>query len=196
MALQEKKLDKRIVRTRRWLSQAFLELLAEKDLQAITVRDITEKAAVNRATFYAHYEDKYALFYAIIDDTFRQKLASKVPVSAEFNLGNLRLLIITMFEYLGQLNATFTATEWEYRPMVESRVQFHLNELIIDWLRRAKPGELKWSATPQITAAVISWAIFGAGIMWSKAEPKYPVDRFADHVLLLIAGGLYGSLVG
>ena len=102
-----KKIDKRIIRTRQWLSKAFLELLEEKGLQKMTVQDITERANVNRATFYAHYEDKYDLFNTIIDHTFQQKLASKIPPLADSNLGNLRMLILAVFEYLGQLNELY-----------------------------------------------------------------------------------------
>ena len=38
------------------MDEAFLELLAEKDFAYITVKEICEKACVNRSTFYLHYE--------------------------------------------------------------------------------------------------------------------------------------------
>jgi AcrR family transcriptional regulator len=56
------------------LEQAFLELLEEKGFQSVTVQDITDRATVNRATFYAHFEDKYALFDHIVRETFQQTL--------------------------------------------------------------------------------------------------------------------------
>ncbi|GAH73061.1 unnamed protein product, partial [marine sediment metagenome] len=49
---EQKKVDKRIIRTRQQLSEAFFELLEEKGFQKITVQDITDRANVNRATFY------------------------------------------------------------------------------------------------------------------------------------------------
>ena len=99
---EQRKIDKRIIRTRQWLSEAFFELLEEKGFQKITVQDITDGANVNRATFYDHYEDKTDLFNTIIDHTFQQKLDNKIPAMADFNLGNLRVLILAVFEYLGQ----------------------------------------------------------------------------------------------
>jgi AcrR family transcriptional regulator len=193
--MNEKGIDKRIVRTRKWLSQAFLELLKERGFQAITVQDITERAAVNRATFYAHYEDKYHLFNSIIDETFQQRLVGKVPTTSKFNLVNLRTLILVVFEYLRQLEAGVSPEEAHYSLVVETRVQYRVNELILDWLRRTNPEELKWSMTPEITAAVISWAIFGAGLLWSREGGEVPPENVADNALLLIAGGLYGRLV-
>lgn len=53
--------DLRVRRTRKLLQRALLEAASEKGFSQVTVRDITERAMVNRATFYRHYEDKYDL---------------------------------------------------------------------------------------------------------------------------------------
>jgi AcrR family transcriptional regulator len=53
--------DLRVRRTRKLLQQALLEAASEKGFTHVTVSDITERAMVNRATFYRHYEDKYDL---------------------------------------------------------------------------------------------------------------------------------------
>lgn len=56
-----KKEDQRVRLTKQLLSQAFLELLAEKPVQAVTVKELCERAGVNRGTFYLHYNDVYHL---------------------------------------------------------------------------------------------------------------------------------------
>ena len=53
--------DLRIRRTRKLLQKAMLEAAGEKGFAQVTVRDITKRAMVNRATFYRHYQDKYDL---------------------------------------------------------------------------------------------------------------------------------------
>ena len=53
--------DLRVRRTRKMLQDALIELTVEKGFAAVTVRDITERAMVNRSTFYRHYLDKYDL---------------------------------------------------------------------------------------------------------------------------------------
>ncbi len=57
----DEKLDPRVKRTRGLILQSFESLLAEKNFENISVQDVTDKAQVNRATFYAHFQDKYAL---------------------------------------------------------------------------------------------------------------------------------------
>ncbi|CAI6086560.1 TetR/AcrR family transcriptional regulator [Cohnella sp. JJ-181] len=51
------KLDRRKARTRQLLHDALMALLAEKNAEAITVTDVTERADINRGTFYLHYRD-------------------------------------------------------------------------------------------------------------------------------------------
>ena len=43
------------------IKQAFFELLEKKPFEKITIKDITDKAMINRGTFYLHYCDKYDL---------------------------------------------------------------------------------------------------------------------------------------
>ena len=62
--------DPRQRRSRRRLSEAFLSLVSERDYRDISVVDICERAMVHRTTFYAHFEDKDALFrYVLEEDT-------------------------------------------------------------------------------------------------------------------------------
>lgn len=62
--------DRRVRRTRMRLQQAMLELLKEKDARSITVRELTQRADVNRGTFYAHYKDVFDLLDQMEQDLF------------------------------------------------------------------------------------------------------------------------------
>ncbi len=53
--------DLRVVRTRKLLSATLLELMQEKPIEKISVIELCDAAMINRATFYAHFEDKYHL---------------------------------------------------------------------------------------------------------------------------------------
>ena len=54
-------MDLRIKKTKRAIRNAFYELIKEKPLEKITVREIAERAEINKTTFYAHYETVYDL---------------------------------------------------------------------------------------------------------------------------------------
>ncbi|RAP77717.1 TetR/AcrR family transcriptional regulator [Paenibacillus montanisoli] len=51
------KLDRRQLKTKQLLREAFVKLIREKGYEGITVSDLTRKANINRGTFYLHYKD-------------------------------------------------------------------------------------------------------------------------------------------
>jgi AcrR family transcriptional regulator len=53
--------DRRVRRTQRLLAEALIALTLEKGYEAVTIRDITERADIGYATFFRHYRDKDAL---------------------------------------------------------------------------------------------------------------------------------------
>lgn len=54
-------MDRRILKTRSVIKESLTLLMKEKSFDKITIKDITDKANINRATFYLHYMDKYDL---------------------------------------------------------------------------------------------------------------------------------------
>ena len=67
-AFMEYKEDLRIVRTRKLLSSTLLEMMEECSIEKISVIDLCNRAMVNRATFYAHFEDKYHLLSFALEE--------------------------------------------------------------------------------------------------------------------------------
>src|SRR5690554_1736020 len=70
------KVDRRVRRTRRQLCEAMLALLVERDYDTITVQEITERADLNRATFYHHFNHKDELLTAALEARFDELVAS------------------------------------------------------------------------------------------------------------------------
>jgi len=75
---------KAFLRTDRAIIQALITLLKIKSFESITVQDILDETPVNRATFYAHFHDKYEIaermqedFFAIEKDLEQQMMTQK-----------------------------------------------------------------------------------------------------------------------
>lgn len=62
------KVDRRVLKSQGAIKKAILELMAEKNFDDITIRDISDRADVNRGTVYLHYMDKYDLLDKIIEE--------------------------------------------------------------------------------------------------------------------------------
>ncbi len=187
---EEKKLDPRIKRTRQLLQQAFMELMAEKSFQAITVQDIAERATVNRVTFYAHFEDKYALLEYTIRDMIKQRLRSQLPESAPFSPENVARLIQMVCEFLAEIGRHCPPPYGQLEPLMEKQIKAELYEVLRTWLTEMPSGKSQRHPTPEQAAMVTSWAIYGAAVQWSQQEQQEPAAEFVQRMLPMIMAGL------
>ncbi len=66
------KTDRRIRKTQQALSDALISLILEKGYDAITIKDITDRADVAHATFYRHYRDKDELLARRLEEVVQE----------------------------------------------------------------------------------------------------------------------------
>jgi AcrR family transcriptional regulator len=192
LAREEKatKLDPRVKRTRELLVRAFNELLEEKGHSGLTVQEITERATVNRATFYAHFRDQHELFDYVISEAFRDVLQRRLPPSPRLDEENLKALVLVTCEYLTGLNTACSWRDRQFRPLIEARVQTELYELLLGWIEASPEKASDRKVSQEVTASVISWAIFGASLDWSRNGTACSSEEVADQVLSVIVEGL------
>ncbi|MBU9674947.1 TetR/AcrR family transcriptional regulator [Planococcus sp. CP5-4] len=79
-----KSADLRVVRTKQAIRSALIALIEKKGFEAMSVKDITEKANINRGTFYSHYEDKFDLM-----DKCQQQLIEEMEIKIIRNIPQL-----------------------------------------------------------------------------------------------------------
>jgi AcrR family transcriptional regulator len=178
--------DPRVKRTRKLLREALYTLLRDKSFDAITVQDIAMRATVNRATFYAHYQDKYTLMDDIIREEFRQALEQTVPPTAPLTAGSLRTLCQTVLSYMAQVQDHCKPSAHLYNPQFDKAVQEVLSTFLDDWLSRFPRGDVR-GASRSTTSTVISWAIFGTGAQWSRGPRTQTAEALAKQVVALLA---------
>lgn len=182
--------DPRVKRTRQLLVQAFEALLQEKGFEGMTVQDIADRATVNRATFYAHFEDKYALLDYVASESFRQALSSKLSPRAELNPRNMQLLIEIVCEYL----------EWhslhckpsmrsQFDAQLEQQVMRRLYQVLLDWYKGVAFNGSGSQDDAELRATAASWSIYGLAQRWSQGDRKEPAAAFARRALPLVSAG-------
>jgi len=181
----EEKLDPRVKRTRSLILQSFSDILAEKGFDAITVQDVTDKAQVNRATFYAHFQDKYALLDYWVQQEFMQEIEKRILNACHYTPDNLRLLIVTVCEFLAALRTGCAQSQRQFEPLVETRVKALVFELLTVWL-----GKINANVATEIPATVAAWAIYGLASNWSHNKKRPALDQFVDAALPLVAVNL------
>lgn len=70
--MNQPKTDRRIRRTKLLLREALILLLLEKDIKEISIMELTDKADVNRGTFYLHYKDIYDIYEQIENEMLEE----------------------------------------------------------------------------------------------------------------------------
>lgn len=183
----QEKLDPRVKRTRSLLEQSFMDVVAQKGFQSVSVQDITDKAGVNRATFYAHFPDKYALLDYSVRQGFRQELEKRTLNVCTFSMDNLRALIVTVCEFISNASSHCNPPSSQFESVMETQVKAQVQELIQNWIQK-----LGTDADPKIAATAASWAIYGLAQQWShdRNKKRPSAEKFTDQILPLIAGNL------
>ena len=182
---EQEKLDPRVKRTRNLILQAFGSLLAEKNFENISVQDVTDKAEINRATFYAHFQDKYALLDYSINQMFMQEIEKRMLNACHYTPDNLRNLILAVCEFLSRLHSDCAQPHQQFESLVETQIKKQLFDLLSFWLKQSK---VKISTDIPVTVA--TWAIYGLASHYSHSKKRPALDRFVDEALPLVAVNL------
>jgi AcrR family transcriptional regulator len=169
--------DLRVRRTRKLMQDALIELTVEKGFAAVTVRDITERAMVNRSTFYRHYLDKYALIDQYLDEVqhdittaHREQKAnpskSKVPAGLVALLGHIQSYPEFFRLMLGAGgDARFIA---RFRSIIENQFRILL------------AGQEGADLPPlDFRLAYISGADIGAILWWLESGQRWTLEELA-----------------
>ena len=91
--------DRRVKRTQNLLAKALIALTLEKGYEAVTIRDITERADIGYATFFRHYHDKDALLLDVLDVVLGELMALLRPTASGADPASDGTLI---FRYVGE----------------------------------------------------------------------------------------------
>ncbi|MBB6734353.1 TetR/AcrR family transcriptional regulator [Cohnella zeiphila] len=182
--------DPRVKRTRQLLMQSFMELLEQKkNIYSISIQDIAEQATVNRATFYAHFEDKYAFLESWMREKFQRKIRESLPSAAISDMGSLRTLILAVFDFLARTREYMKPGDSQFEPLFEIATQKELHQLLLQWLGE-EPNASVSRETIEATALVVSWGIFGSAVQWSRSPQNRSAEAMVRDVLAVVAASL------
>ena len=184
--------DPRIRRTRQLLQQALAQLLRTRDFDKLSVQEITDAAGVNRATFYAHYPDKFALLECMVASRFHALLAERGVVFDGTCSNALTGIILGVCDFLNQSLTQNAPTECpsasHMPPHMETAIVAVVRGMLLDGIRNHPPAiPTPPPASPELLAATASWAIYGAAREWIQTPNRPPSEQIAATVQRLVA---------
>ena len=178
---EQEKLDPRVRRTRSLILRSFEELLAEKGFETISVQDVTGKAEINRATFYAHFPDKYALLDYSISQMFKQEIEKRTLNACHYTSENLRNLILTVCEFLSHVHSDCAQPHQQFESLVEGNIKKILFDLLSYWL-----SQTNTKVSTEIPATVATWGIYGLASLYSHNKKRPALEKFVDDAFPLV----------
>jgi AcrR family transcriptional regulator len=176
--------DPRIRRTRKLLQGALGTLMQTKSFDEISVQDITEAATVNRATFYDHYTDKFALMEAMIAGGFHELLYERQLRYETGCPAALGAIIQATCDFFTQAHcAGACAPQTAFQPLMDAAIVKAIQRLLMEGLLRAQHPA---STSPELTAAAVSAAICGGVKQWLSLPDRPPAKAVVSQLQQLI----------
>ena len=180
--------DKRIVKTKAALFDAFLNLLLEKLYEDITVKEICERADIRRATFYKHFDDKYEFLRYLVgslrDDFDNRLRAGTHPLAGmSYYVEYLKALVNFLLENEAMIN-----------NLLESSVLHTLLDVITEKNYEDTCNKLRESvslgmilpASVEVTAAMMTGAVANTILTWYNSGRKLPKEELVAEMTSVI----------
>jgi AcrR family transcriptional regulator len=178
--------DPRIRRTRQLLQNALRDRLQNRGLDEISVQEITDAATVNRATFYDHYPDKFALFEAMVAGGFHKLLSER---NVQFDGGcpsAVRAIVLAACDYLTQTHAGGACNRHRvFEPLMDAAITSAIRRILMEGAHKNQNGS--GSPLPAAWMAnAASWAIYGAVKEWFSTADPPPAEAIAGGIVDLV----------
>lgn len=164
-------MDLRVERTQKNIKEAFLQLRAKKPIEKITVKELSEIAYINKATFYLHYKDIYDLSDRIENDLLF-KCISTIPVDDFF----CKKGCLSLFENLTSEGELFTILFSGSR--VDSSVR-KIDKLIKEHIYYEKP-ELKHDLEFNIKLSTAVYGCHHAFFMYRDVDTDRVITKLGN----------------
>lgn len=172
----EKKTDRRILRTKRNIREAFVKLIAEKSIADITVTDIAKLADIDRKTFYLHY-DNVTDVYQEFEDEVAERLESLLAESEDTDF-------FSFFSGLNQImedNIAFyniIAKNGTYTVLINRSTDLLFKKLCGKYLK----NERKTSPEMLTRLHYASSGIIGVYVDWLRSDKEITLEQLSDSL--------------
>ena len=156
-----------------------------RSFEEISVQDIADSATVNRATFYDHYTDKFALLEALVAGGFHQMLHERkvsydgtCPTAAS-------AIILAACDYmaLNHRSCTKHPQPGAFEPLIEAAITNAIRRVLLSGLPKADAAA---GPSHEMIATTASWAIYGAVKEWLRTPDRATAEEITRVILPLV----------
>ncbi|MEC0240026.1 TetR/AcrR family transcriptional regulator [Paenibacillus dokdonensis] len=190
MTVKKNEADPRVLRTRRLLQDAFASLIQEKDFESITVRDIAERATVNRATFYAHFVDKFEILEAKLMESFMTIINRRINGHESLNEETIQSIFLGVCDFHKGLDNMCKRRYQSLGPVFEIQIKEKIQTILLSFIDKDKMQSNPNAPFLINTASImLSWGIYGAAYVWNNEGRLINAESFVKQTMPLVMNG-------
>lgn len=187
-----KKPDRRTLKTKKAIALALTKLISEKEINKITITDISSEANINRKTFYNYYSS----VYEVIDDIENEIVSAFSKALCEIDLTNdlhnPQVILGVLMDIIGQ-HADF------YGQIFKTGVNPKLPEKIAGAIANRLKSEFEARTALDKTALEIISTYTVAGIAavyknWFRSGKSISSDEISNYTTKLMLYGINGLI--
>jgi AcrR family transcriptional regulator len=153
-------------------------------LDEISVQEITEAATVNRATFYDHYTDKFALFEAMVASGFHAFLHKRNVRFDGTCPSAVAAIVLATCDYLTQSHAGGDGCKKHsaFQPLMDAAIMGSIRRTLLEGMK----GEGSAPLSAELIANAASGAIYGAVKEWFDTANHLSAEQVAPAIAGLV----------
>ncbi|WP_054028784.1 TetR family transcriptional regulator [Bacillus sp. FJAT-28004] len=187
--MASKVMNVRITQTKQSLINAFFHLVSKKDFEKITVADITKGAHVNRATFYAHFNDKYELLDYIMGDSASAAIAKRTNGIEIFDQDSIHQLVLAVCDFYQQPNIQCRSS---YIGLVVPQLKEKIINELIAYLSKSLDN-IYTDIEKNIYVPIFAQVIHEGAFQWASGNVTFDKEEVALRISLLLKRGYQSS---
>ena len=184
-------MDRRVIKTKRAIRNAFLKLLTEKDLNDITVTDIAAIADINRKTFYNYYGGVHQVMEEIENEIIRMMENLLRDLDFYYCIENPVILYQRLCQLMEGEDEFYSLLFQMKNSALFAKLEKKLLAMTMDAVMR------QIDIDPRTLETVITFTYAGQMAVyreWLAQGSKYPVEELAKTINELCLNGLRGIL--
>lgn len=181
--MPEKKVDLRIQRTKENIRRVFEEMICEKDYEEMSIKELTERAKINRKTFYLHYDSLDDLLREIQNDLAQDFIKRTEGMVRPRDMDKVTREFYLSLEELGELGERITcAGSYHY---VSRRITS-------DIMNQAWERDQNDPFTQDIIMTYLSQSTLAIYKQWVADGKRIPLEDIIDLTIQLVCHGVDG----
>ncbi|UYZ37162.1 TetR/AcrR family transcriptional regulator [Clostridium beijerinckii] len=180
----------RVKRTRDLIINAFISLITKKGFDSITVKDITTVATINRATFYAHFTDKYALLDTVIVEKFSEIFSNKLQSEMRINENTIRIFILCICEYFEMVKSICKCGFASILPLIGDKISCELYSKIYALLIKEHELAENEQIRAQLVATMMSISMYNVIYKWEVQNRPIPQELLISEIIGFVFTGM------